>query len=312
MIRTLFALAVLALLAVPAHAIGIRGTSIIDRDKVLVGDLFDVSGDAAQQPVGDAPAPGQSHTFDVYALQRVARAYDISWSSADLGVKSIVQRASTPVSNAQILTAVREALAEAQPQTKADDAEIVLDRRNLELQLPASVKNPSVSLVDMKFNSISHRFSGMLMVQGSDAGTEPQLIPLSGRAIPQMRVPVLTRAVSSGSTVSDADIEMAVMPVNKVVGDVLTDVRAFKGKELKRDMAAGAWLRNADLRPAQLVRRGNTVMVGIARGGLSITTRGRAMGDAGVGDTVRVMNVSTNRVVEGVVQADGSVAVTGI
>jgi flagella basal body P-ring formation protein FlgA len=171
------------------------------------------------------------------------------------------------------------------------------------------VKNPSVKLVDMRFSSASHRFSGTLLVQGSNAGAEPMMIPLSGRATPMVRVPVLARPVSRGESLGDADIEMTVMPVNKVVSDVITDIATFKGKELKRDIGTGQWVRGADLRAAQLVRRGNIVTVGIMRGGLSVTTRGRAMGDAGVGDTVRVMNASTNRVIEGVVQSDGSVAI---
>jgi len=140
--RFLILLLSFALITTAAEAVMPRDSALIDRDKVLVGDLFDVQGDVGLQPVGDAPTPGMAHTFDAYALRRVAKAYNLNWAPTRLDIRTIVKRDSTPITNQQIRDAVRNAVSEKMSgQNMAlDNLDVVLDRHNLEVQLPARAR----------------------------------------------------------------------------------------------------------------------------------------------------------------------------
>lgn len=312
--RTL-ALLVIAFLSYvgPAAAmtIGVVEQSTIDRDQVLVGDLFTVDNpELAARPVGDAPAPGSTNTYDVSALRRVAKAYDIAWIPSRLDTKAVVKRDATEITNKQLLEVVRTGLAE---QTKAisanaDSIEILLDRRTLNVQLPASVKRPIASLVDVSFNPTDYRFKSTLMVEG-DGLSQPLMLPVTGRAMPLLNVPVLLRDVNKGDVITDADIESVPVQASKLGSDMITQTTDVLGKEARRDLQPGQVLRVNDLRAQQLVKRGGTVTMIIERGPLRVSTRGRALSDAGVGETVRVLNIQSNRTIEGIVTTDGSVAI---
>jgi hypothetical protein len=54
------------------------------------------------------------------------------------------------------------------------------------------------------------------------------------------------------------------------------------------------------------VRRGETVTLVYVAPGLQLTTRARAMSDGGVGDTVRLVNLQSNRTVDAVVTGPGA------
>ncbi len=61
-------------------------------------------------------------------------------------------------------------------------------------------------------------------------------------------------------------------------------------------------------RPAILERNQQVVMVFVS-GGLSITSEGRVLDRAGIGERVRVMNLASKSIVFGTVTADGKVEV---
>lgn len=294
-------------------AIAVIEHSIIDRDQVLVGDLFTTNDTLAAKPVGDAPAPGKSNTYDVNALRRVARAYDIAWTPSRLDTRAIVQRASTEISNKQILDIVRGSLVEHTKSAvdEADSVEILLDRRTLSLHLPASIKQPVASIIDVDYNPADYRFKGTLMVEDADGSMDqPMLIPVTGRALPQVNVPVLTRNIGKGGVIAGNDVELIAVNANKLGQDILTSVSDLVGKEARRDLNEGQVLRNRDFRPQQLVKRGGLVNMVILAGQMQITARGRALSDAGVGDAVRVLNLQSNRTIEGTVLPDGNVSIS--
>ena len=59
-----------------------------------------------------------------------------------------------------------------------------------------------------------------------------------------------------------------------------------------------------------VVAKGATVTMIVEAPGLQLTAVGRALGNAGVGDVVQVMNAQTRTTVEGVVEGPGRVRVT--
>lgn len=89
-------------------------------------------------------------------------------------------------------------------------------------------------------------------------------------------------------------------------GDVWQDEHAaLLGREVRRTIYAGQSIRQKDTQSPRLVKRNQLVTVKYMRGPLEISLTGRAMGEAGLDETVPVLNLQSRQVVEGTVQAGG-------
>ena len=71
-------------------------------------------------------------------------------------------------------------------------------------------------------------------------------------------------------------------------------------------MPAGAPLAMSGAPGAAAIRRGDAVMLIYQTGGVTLTLRTQAMQDAQIGQSVRLMNPSSNRVVLGLVTGPGA------
>ena len=120
-------------------------------------------------------------------------------------------------------------------------------------------------------------------------------------------VPVLAHAVEKGDLVSAADFTTAERPAGEGRYALSPDQAA--GKEAVRALAAGLPLRNTDLIRPQWVRRGEPVTIAVRKGALSITAQGKALVSGAQGDSVRVVNLGTNRTLDAVVDAPGVVRI---
>ena len=81
------------------------------------------------------------------------------------------------------------------------------------------------------------------------------------------------------------------------------------GQETRVVLYAGRPIRIDDVGPPALVDRNQIVILIYSIGGLNIATEGRALARGGLGDRIRIMNLSSRSTVNGTIRADGSVSV---
>jgi flagellar basal body P-ring formation protein FlgA len=124
---------------------------------------------------------------------------------------------------------------------------------------------------------------------------------------PTLSVPVLDHAVAKGDLLAVSDFVSQEMPA--VQAQAAPRLKEIVGMEAVRPLAAGTLVRTSDLIRPQLVRRGEPVTIALREGGLSITTAGRALGSGAAGDFVRIVSLSTNRTLDGIVESTGIVRV---
>ncbi len=136
----------------------------------------------------------------------------------------------------------------------------------------------------------------------------------SGAALPahaadpaETPVAVLTRAIARGDILSATDFELQPRAAVAARGVLAAD--AASGREAVRALPAGTMVRAGDLVAPRLVRRGEAVTLSLQGRGFAITTAARALAAGGMGDVVRVVALSTNHSVDGVVTGAGSVRV---
>ena len=77
------------------------------------------------------------------------------------------------------------------------------------------------------------------------------------------------------------------------------------GRETRRTVYGGQPISMENTRSPRLVTRNDVVTIKYIKGGLEITTTGRAMEEGGLNDTVSVLNLSSRKLVSGTVQKEG-------
>lgn len=116
---------------------------------------------------------------------------------------------------------------------------------------------------------------------------------------------VAARTLRAQTLIAAADLE--VRP--GATPGALADPAQAIGREARVVLYAGRPIRHADLGAPALVDRNDLVVLAFDAGGLAIRTEGRALGRAGAGEAVQVMNLGSKTIVTGRVAADGTVRV---
>lgn len=132
------------------------------------------------------------------------------------------------------------------------------------------------------------------------------LLLVAVQADPAMAETLLVaRTIRAQAIITPDDITVAdvSLPGTLKAGDNVV------GMEARVVLYAGRPIRPEDIGPPAIVERNAPVLLIYQRNGLTITAEGRALGRAGVGDSVRVMNLTSRTTVSGSVQPDGSVLV---
>jgi flagella basal body P-ring formation protein FlgA len=125
----------------------------------------------------------------------------------------------------------------------------------------------------------------------------------------EVSVLVLRRALARRARVDLADVEPQVRRLPGSAATFVNDVASLQGHRLKRSLSVGTALTVEMLVPDVLVRRGQQVTLVAANGPVQIRAQGQALTEGGAADRVRVQNVTSLKVVEGVVESDGVVRV---
>lgn len=117
-------------------------------------------------------------------------------------------------------------------------------------------------------------------------------------------------ALSNASSLVASEVIRAgdlVTPANASAEDLAaaSDDAALIGREAKRTIYAGQPVTLDNTRPARLVSRNQIVTVKYIKGGLEISTTGRAMGEASLNEPVTVLNLQSRQMVQGIVQESG-------
>lgn len=114
-----------------------------------------------------------------------------------------------------------------------------------------------------------------------------------------------TRTLRPGTLITSADLTIR-EGVQPGMFDRVSDVA---GQEARIALYAGRPIPFDAIGAPAIVNRNQIVPLFFNTGGLSITTEGRALERGGVGDRVRVMNLTSRATLFGFVQEDGSVKV---
>ncbi len=137
----------------------------------------------------------------------------------------------------------------------------------------------------------------------------PWTIYVPARVSIYRKVLVAARPLPRGTRLSAADVRMTRKDVDNLAYGYLSDPTAVQGKLLRRLVPAGMALDPEMLESPPLVKRGQQVVLLAEIGGLQVRMTGLALATGAAGDSIKVRNLSSRRVVEGVIVRTGVVRV---
>ncbi|MCB1352115.1 MAG: flagellar basal body P-ring formation protein FlgA [Rhodobacteraceae bacterium] len=123
---------------------------------------------------------------------------------------------------------------------------------------------------------------------------------------PSAQAVVPVRAIRGTNIVGAEDVEIA---KDKDLPGAIHALEDVVGQEAKVTLYPGRPILRGQVGAPALVERNAVVRMIYEQGPLNITADGRVLDRGGVGETVRVMNLSSRQIVAGTVEADGSVKV---
>ena len=118
----------------------------------------------------------------------------------------------------------------------------------------------------------------------------------------QIAVLVLQHAVARGTKLAAADVTIETRKTSGPGAAYLASPSELSGRTVRNPLAAGTTLAAEMFSPDLIVRRGQEVTLLSSGGAIEVRASGRAMTDAAAGARIQVQNLSSMRMIEGVVE----------
>jgi flagella basal body P-ring formation protein FlgA len=287
-----------------AAAATLRPNVVVHGDTVRLRDIFDGAGEHADAVLFRAPAPGQSIVLPTRWLHQVARTYKLDWRPAPGLDEGRLARSSNRVGPEIIVAALTRALAARTGPSQRFD--LSLDNPTLEIHLP--IEQPAnVVVKNLHFDARSKRFAAI--IKAPDDRSDAVAMQVAGRVHALTPVPVLINQRRNGDTIRDRDVELQYRRIDGLDRDAVTSLDDIVGKSARHTLPPGRTVGTRDIREPQLVRRGRMVVMKYETSNMSITAHGTARENGTKGDSVRIRNSNSGKIVEAVVTGPDSVAV---
>jgi len=187
-------------------------------------------------------------------------------------------------------------------------SDLVLD--NERLQLVIAPGQPATVRADAPlYDPTKTRFEATVYAPADALEADRVSIKVMGKVFRTVDIPELVRPIAAGEVIRARDIQMVRLHADQVAATTINDPDMLADKSARRVLPTGQPIRVSDVSAPVMVVKNNLVNVTINTARLSIVMQGKAMEDGAEGDTVRVVNTRSGKIVQGVVSGKGEVVV---
>jgi flagellar basal body P-ring formation protein FlgA len=296
-------------LIAPANAQGaeitLRPQILVEGETITFGDLFEGTGNKADQTVAPAPAPGKTKIFKAVSVANFARSHGLTWRPATPVRRIKVRRLGITIPHENISNEIRSAI---EYELGADLFEMALASQQTNIKVGTD-QDPSVSVENLYFNKKTGQFTAELLAPAHDVNG--YRFKLGGKIHKQMMIPVLKNFIPSGREIFEDDIEFKAERLSKVGRNVITDAGMLLGKSPRRSIRPGMAVSMNNLGDPVTVEKGKLVAVILQRGGMYLSISGRTLEAGGTGDIIRVENINSRKVIQAEVVSERQVRIIG-
>ncbi len=135
------------------------------------------------------------------------------------------------------------------------------------------------------------------------SGEKPWKVYVPVSIVATANVVIATRHLPRGSVVTADSLRLERREVTRMRSGYFGSIEAAVGLRVRQPILKGRTLSPGQLVADHVVRRGQSVTLVVASGGLKLNMAGKALIDGALGQRIRVENSSSGRVVEGIVRS---------
>ena len=242
-------------------------------------------------------------TLDAHWLYALARGHALPWRPRSNFDSVVVERASRVIERERIEELLLDALAE---RGLGGELALRFDQPQVRLHLPTD-SEATLTLTGLALDPTTGRFTARLAAPAD--GTPVVRATVSGRVLRMTRIPVPNRRMTADVVIGAEDIEWIDMRADRIGRDVITDAGDLIGRSPRRVLRAGRAVRANEVRRPIVVAKNNLVTIRLETPRMILSVRGRAMENGADGDTIRIMNIQSNSVINAMVVASNLVEV---
>ncbi|MEI7839497.1 MAG: flagellar basal body P-ring formation chaperone FlgA [Methylococcaceae bacterium] len=151
--------------------------------------------------------------------------------------------------------------------------------------------------------------AGRMSISVRCNGAKKWAIFVSATITPFENVVILTQPLQHGDTVTNQAI-LARKDVSQLHNNYLTQLSQIMNKQVLRNLPVGTIVTAKDLVEPKLVKRGDRVLITSNQAGITIKMNGVAESDGSKGQTIRVKNQNSARIINAVIVEMGVVRVS--
>ena len=297
---------ILSFTAAAAQGLVLRNDVIVYKDVTTVGDFFDNAGVHADKPLFRSPDLG--HRGSVQISQIMGRMAELGLTDIESrNVRAVeVTRASQYLTGSDFLEMTKSAIAERLGSTALKNIEIRADSPPEAIHADAGANDP-VSLRRLTFSSRSGRFRAQFSV---NTGTRRQEVTFRGTAREIRRAVVLSRPIGRGELISAGDVIEARLNARDITEQSAVNREQLIGMEAKRNLRDNSPVNVSDVKQPTLVERNQAVTIVYKSRSMLLSSQGRALTAGAKGDMISIVNLQSNRTIQGRVVSSGKVVVT--
>ncbi len=286
-----------------ATAANLKNVSVVEEDILRVGDIFDHANGKEDIVIGRAPLPGKDMILNARTLMRIARSTNVSWTPQSALDQVIIRREATLVDLNEIHNALSEALSEKGLDGKLD---IIIQNTLPQITLPHAEAG-TVAVQTVRYMPKNGAFEAVLVAPSLEKPL--RTFSVHGMVHKRIMIPVLNSPMQSGDIISASDITYVDVRQRDLPKGTLAQIADIQGMSVAKHLSAGKPIRNTDIALPRLVKRGAFITLSYTEGPIALSVRGKALQNGTKGEMIRVVNLSSNKHLQGMVTADHEVSI---
>lgn len=287
-----------------ALAASLKPAVVLTDDVLTVGDIFDgLPKYKAEYVLGPAPQAGHDMVLNARTLMRIASVVDFQWQPATSNTEVTVRRAATIIDSDMISDGIKDQLAQ---YGIKDDYDLAFTTPSPQIVLPYNTE-AAMDIRRFDYDPERGRFNAVIVAPSKEKPMSE--LTVSGKVDRLVTVPVLKSSLRKGDIIGRTDIEYIKISSDRIQNDYILDADKVTGMTPRRVAMAGEPLRATEFDYPQIVNRGEFITIVYDNGPMMLTAKGKALQNGAKGDIVNVMNINSNRTVQGIISAEREVTV---
>lgn len=281
----------------------IRAEATVSGETIQLGHLVEGLEQGADIPLFRAPAPGTRGTIRVERVISAAR--EIGITNIELsGLRAVhINRPARTIARSDMAQAISKAIV---ARGNNNNLDVVIDE-HLGSRMVDAARLDALKILQLNRDPVTGRFEAKLALSDDHAS---ETWTVTGAVLETREVAVLAHDVERGDAIKEKDLTLVRRPANKVGNDVIGSTSDLIGMVPRKTLRTGELIHAGDLAKPILVEKNQLISVVYISKGLSLTMRGRAQNNGAMGETIRVQNPQSKRIVEGIVSGPGQVTIT--